>query len=229
VLPDPVAKVSVLHLDQPPERVEDLDRVIRFQMRKAAPFAIDDAQLCWLPGISQESQRDYIVSMARRDVVQEYEHFCTAAGAHPGVVDLATFNVANAVLAEKARAGDWLLVNAAGAYVSIAILRGSHLVFFRSRTADADDSIADMVHQTAMYYEDRLEGLGFARVILRGSATESGSDRIRQSLEARLSVDIQSIDPRGAVGAGESIDAPAMHLDALAPVVGLLVRGKAAA
>ncbi|MGE4056794.1 MAG: hypothetical protein AB7F99_18540, partial [Vicinamibacterales bacterium] len=102
------------------------------------------------------------------------------------------------------------------------------LVFFRSRTADAEDTIADMVHQTAMYYEDRLEGSGFSKVFLCGGMG-NGTDRIRQSLEARLAVAVQPIDARDTVTLSDGIDAPTALIDALAPVVGLLVRGKAAA
>ncbi len=228
VVPDPIAKVSVVHFDQAPAREEDLDRLIRFQIRKSAPFSIDDAQVSWTAGASRNAQRDYVVSIARREVVEEYEGACLAAGTQAGIVDLATFNVANAVLSGHAPVGDWLLVNANASYVSIAILRGSDLVFFRSRTADAEDTIADMVHQTAMYYEDRLQGGGFARVILCGGAG-SGTDRIRQSLEARLDVAVQPIDARSAVTLSDRIDAPAALIDALAPVVGLLVRGRVAA
>jgi hypothetical protein len=185
--------------------------------------------MSWSAGAAHGAGRDYVVSMAKRDVVQEYEGLCVAAGAHPGLVDLATLNVANAVLAGRAPVGDWLLVNAAGSYVSIAILRGPHLVFFRSRTADADDTIADMVHQTAMYYEDRLQGGGFARVLLSGGSTDRDSDRVRQSLETRLAAPVEPIDASGAAVLADRIDAAPALLDALAPVVGLLVRGREAA
>ena len=67
-------------------------------------------------------------------------------------------------------AADWLLVNVAADYASIALLRGPHLIFFRNRAADTDGTLADLVHQSAMYYEDRLKGAGFARVILAGAA-----------------------------------------------------------
>ncbi|MGE4056655.1 MAG: pilus assembly protein PilM, partial [Vicinamibacterales bacterium] len=112
VVSDPIAKVSVLHFDQAPARDEDLDRLIRFQIRKSAPFSIDEAQVSWTAGASRGESRDYVVSIARREIVEEYEHACMAAGAQAGLVDLATFNVANAVLSGHAPAGDWLLVNA---------------------------------------------------------------------------------------------------------------------
>ncbi len=71
----------------------------------------------------------------------------------------------------SAPAGDWLLVHIAPDYASIAILRGEHLIFFRNRAADGEGTLADLVHQTAMYYEDRLSGDGFSRVVLAGGGS----------------------------------------------------------
>jgi hypothetical protein len=42
VLADPVAKVSLVKLQQVPARAQDLDQVIRWQVKKTAPFSIDD-------------------------------------------------------------------------------------------------------------------------------------------------------------------------------------------
>ena len=128
-------------------------------------------------------------------MIEEYERLFAGTGAHAGIVDLATFNVVNAVLAAALPArlsGDWLLVNVAPDYVSLAILRGPHLIFFRNRAAETDGTLADLVHQTAMYYEDRLSGAGFVRVLLAG-ASGGGAARhlddvelVRRSLQERL-------------------------------------------
>ena len=159
-----------MRFEQVPPRAQDLDQLVRWQVRKTAPFAIEDAQVSYVPGLRAEDGQEFVVSLARRDVVQEYEGLCAEAGAHAGLVDLATFNVINAVLAGAAApSADWLLVNIAPDYASIALLRGPHLIFFRNRAADTDGTLADLVHQTAMYYEDRLKGAGFARVILAGA------------------------------------------------------------
>jgi Tfp pilus assembly PilM family ATPase len=53
-------------------------------------------------------------TVARRDVVAQYEAVATGAGLHAGIVDLASFNVMNAVIgAGAAPAADWLLVTLA--------------------------------------------------------------------------------------------------------------------
>ncbi len=234
-VPDMVAKVSLLKFDKVPDRAHDLHELVRWQVRKAAPFRIEDAQLSFVPGLQAlDGSTEFVVIMARKDVVREYEAVCEAAGAQAGIVDLVTFNVINAVLAGRdAPADDWLLVHVTQEDATMAILRGQHLVFFRNRDAESEGGLADMVHQTAMYYEDRLSGAGFGRVVLAGGgspATDGGQDAdyLRQALEQRLGTRVDTIDPRGAATLTDRINASTELLDALAPLVGLLVRERAA-
>jgi len=213
---------------QLPARAQDLDQLVRWQVRKSAPFAIDEAQVSYVAGRRADDGHEFIVSLARRETIEEYEGLCAEAGAHAGLVDLCTFNVINAVLAANgAPAADWLLVNLAPDYASIALMRGPDLLFFRSRAADADGTLADLVHQTAMYYEDRLSGAGFARVVLAGAAATRQAaelDEMRRSLEERLGAAVETIDPRAAAALTDRITAAPALLDTLAPLVGLLLR-----
>ncbi len=232
IVPDIVAKVSLVRFEKVPPRVQDLDQLVRWQVRKTAPFAIEDAQVSYVPALRADDGQEFIVSLARRDVIQEYEQLCAEAGAHAGLVDLATFNVINAVLAGTAAPStDWLLVNIASDYTSIALLRGPHLIFFRNRATDTDGTLADLVHQTAMYYEDRLKGAGFARVILAGAgaadARQAGNiDQIRRSLEERLRTHVGTVDPRTAATLADRITAAPALLDMLTPLAGLLLRDR---
>ncbi len=170
IVPDVVAKVSLVRFEKVPPRATDLEQLVRWQVKKTAPFPVEDAQVAFVPGVHADDGQEFIVSLARRDIVAEYQAVCADAGAHAGIVDIATFNVINAVLAgSTAPADDWLLVNMAADSASLAILRGPHVIFFRNRAADTEGTLADLVHQTAMYYEDRLKGRGFGRVILAGA------------------------------------------------------------
>jgi len=237
-IPDGVAKISLLRFEQVPEQAHDLDELIRWQVRKAAPFRIEDAQVSYLRGRRDaDGSTEFVVVMARRDIIREYEDVCAAAGAQAGVVDLTTFNVINSVLAgSRAPAGDWLLVHVAQEDATMAILRGEHLVFFRHRSAEGEAGLADLVHQTAMYYEDRLSGSGFSRVVLAGAGGTGADDRharrdaeyLREALEQRLGAKVDPIDPRQAATLADRISARPDLLDALAPLVGLLARERAA-
>jgi type IV pilus assembly protein PilM len=215
-IPDSVAKVSLLRFEKVPERVADLDELVKWQVRKAAPFPIEDAQVTYVQGMdTPDGAHEFVVVIARRDIIREYEAVCERAGAQAGIVDLTTFNVINAVLSAKnAPADDWLLVHVTPEDATMAILRGPHLAFFRNRGADGEAGLADMVHQTAMYYEDRLSGGGFHRVVLAGTGSPSArgqdTEYLRRALEQRLNT---RVDPM---------------LDSAAPLVGLIARERAA-
>jgi Tfp pilus assembly PilM family ATPase len=234
VVPDAVARVSLVRFQEVPARYNDLEQLIRWQMRKAAPFPIEEAQVSFVRGIRTTEGQEFIVSLARRDVIAEYEALCAGAGAHAGLVDLSTFNVINTVLAAGPSNDDWLLVNMASDWTSVAILRGPDLIFFRSRGADGDATLADLVHQTAMYHEDRLGGSRLSRVVLCGASTADPRQAaevewLRRSLEERLGTTVQPVDPSRAAALPEGTAATPSLLDALAPLIGLLVREKAAA
>jgi Tfp pilus assembly PilM family ATPase len=237
VVPDMAAKVSLLRFEKIPARAQDLDQLVRWQIRKTAPFPIEEAQVSYVFGHRAADGQELIVSLARRSVIEEYERLCAEGGAYAGLVDLATFNVINAVLAARSsRTGaageeDWLLVNVAADSASIALVRGPHLIFFRNRAAETDGTLADLVHQTAMYYEDRLQGAGFARVLLAGGAgarVAADLDQVRHSLQERLRTPVDTVDPRAAVSIADRIAPSPALLDMLIPLVGLLLRDRRA-
>jgi hypothetical protein len=234
VLPDSVGKLSLLRFEKIPEHMQDLEQLIRWQVRKSAPFKIEDAQVAWVPGIALPGGgREYVVTVARRDIIESYERACEAAGAHPGIVDLATVNLINAVLGAEGRAAqsaDWLLVHLAADYSTLAVVRGGDVIFFRTRPSERDEDLADLVHQTAMYHEDRLGGGGFSRVVLAG-ASSRGSDaaeRLRRELEGRIGTKVQALDFRGAVALRDRIAAAPELLDSLAPAIGVILREQVA-
>jgi type IV pilus assembly protein PilM len=231
VLPDSVAKVSLIRFDKVPAQVADLDQLIRWQVRKAAPFRIEDAQVAWQPAAELPGGgREFLVTVARRDIVTSYERACEAAGTHAGLVDLASFNYINAVLASEHASGDWLLVHVAADYATLAVVRGDDIVSFRNRTAASEQDLVELVHQTAMYHEDRLGGGGFARVVLAGAAVlgSAETERLRRMLEERAGVKVDLVDFRSAVAMRDRIDTGPELLDALAPALGMLLRERVA-
>jgi len=227
VVPDPVAKVSLIRFQQVPTRAPELDQLIRFQVKKAAPFTLEEAQVSYVPGYRAADGIDYLVSLARTDVVREYESCCEDLGVHTGIVDIQTFNVVNAGLALGRRPlADWLLVNVAPDWASVVVGRGDDVILYRSRTADAEGTLVDLVHQTSMYYEDRLSGTGFERVLMHGTTTgtreASGFERLRAELSDRLGAEVGIVDPRAIVDINET--ATASRSAEIAALVGLLLR-----
>jgi Tfp pilus assembly PilM family ATPase len=82
-----------------------------------------------------------------------------------------------------------------------------------------------------MYYEDRLQGGGFSRVLLAGGAGARAAadlDQVRRSLADRLTTPVDTVDPRKAAAIADRIAASPALLDTLAPLAGLLLRDRRA-
>jgi Tfp pilus assembly PilM family ATPase len=78
-----------------------------------------------------------------------------------------------------------------------------------------------------MYYQDRLQGAGFARVLLAGGVgvrVAEDLEQVRRSMEDRLTTPVSTVDPRAAVTIANRISASPALLDMLTPLVGLLLR-----
>ena len=104
-------------------------------------------------------------------------------------------------------------------------MRGEHVIFFRNRPEGDEASIADLVHQTAMYYQDRLSGERFSRVLLGGGGRVQGAiETARHSLEDRLGVAVEPIDPTRAAALTDRITVTPDIMDVLGPLVGMAVR-----
>lgn len=222
-VPDAVATVSLVRFARPPVRTADLASLIRWQVGKSAPFKPEDAQIAHTAGAAlADGGREYVVVAARRAIVAEYERPCLAAGVRPGLVDLTAFGLVNGCLAGRPpqTAGDWLLVHAAPGYNSVAIVSGEDLVCFRNRPGDGAGDLSELVHQTVMYYEDRLggAGIGAVRVAARG-----GVDVLEPTLAERVGAPVEAVHARVASPHGSTGEALP---ETLAAPIGMLLRGR---
>ena len=233
VVPDSVAKVSLVRFDSVPARRADLERLIRWQVRKAAPFKLEEAQVAFTPGASlPEGGREFIVALMRLAIVEEYEAVCLAAGVQPGVVDLVSFSLINAALVGTSTPTnqDWLLVHAAAGYNTIAIIRGHDVIFFRNRLIEHEGDLADLVHQTAMYYEDRLDGAGLSRTLLAAAAhtKPQTTEQLVRVIGGRLGTEVEMMTTH-AVSSRDADAGDSGVLRSLAGPLGLLLREREAA
>jgi type IV pilus assembly protein PilM len=226
VIPDLAAKVSLIRFDTIPARDDDLEQLVRWQVKKASPFPIEDAAVTYSPGArAADGSAEFVVVSARRDVIAEYEGLCDELKIEPGLVDLATLCVVNLFLGGNVPEGDWLIVHLRPESTSIVIMRGADVMFFRNRAEGDEASIADLVHQTAMYYQDRLSGQQFSRVFLGGSGRVFDAvESARRSLEERLGASVEPIDPTKSAALTDRISATPDLMDVLAPLVGMAVR-----
>ena len=160
--------------------------------------------------------------------MEEYEGVCENAGVHPGVVDLASFNLVNAAfMVGSTEKADWLLVHVANDYSTIIIVRDGRLVLFRNRSYGGNEGFPDLLHQTVMYYEDRLDGVGFKRAFLATSALSIGREQVadlRRLIELRLEIGVEAISLGDSRSCLSGVEESLTDL-AVAPL-GLLLRDR---
>jgi Tfp pilus assembly PilM family ATPase len=225
VIPDTAVKVSLLRFDKVPQRRDDFEQLVRWQLRKAAPFPIESACVTTSPGLSFGEGQEFVVELSREDTVREYEAACEDAGLYAGLVETATFGLLGLEPHSSQASGDALLVHVRPDYTSTVITRGDAVIFYRNRPEDGHDGLPDLVHQTSMYYQDRLSGQGFSRVLLAGAGRAADAvGVIRQALEERLGGAVELLDPTQAASLPDRITASPELMDVLGPSIGLLRR-----
>lgn len=228
VVPDGVARVSLVRFEQVPARRAELAQLIHWQVRKGVPFPAEETRVSFVPGAGGAAGHEFLVTAARVGVVAEYERVCAAAGVQAGIVDVASTAVLNLRLAAGPPPGDWLLVHVREDASTVAVLRGGTVLFVRSRTAEDQAGVGDFVHQAVMYYQDRLEGAGFQSVYVAGSGSrEWPLDAARRDIENRLNAPARVLEASSHVtvppGLGPLVDDPR---DVLTTLAGMALRAR---
>lgn len=231
ILPDNLAKVSIVTLPEKPATRKALREMLRFKLRRSVPFRLEDAVISFvaLPGVGPEL--NVLVAVMLRSVVEQYEAAFEAAGARPGLVDLCTpslFNLARPGIAEVVASGaDAALLNCTRNYFTLMIVRGDRVVFFRCKTyaggeeADASGRLAVMARELTSsfsYYAEKLGGSGVGTVFLR--AVSPGLDEVVPVLERIGIPTVRAIDAAEALDTSSGQRFEPMDGQRLAPALG---------
>ena len=169
VLPDPVARIALM----PPGEVtgrgrKQIEEVVRFKLRKSVPFEIREAQVAiGTPRAGEPT----MVAVVAHSVLHGYEQAVTAAGLHPGQVELSGLALLSASFGGQPTA-DRLLVNWDDGYVTLVVARGERPLLVRTlagEQAAQPDEVAREVANTVIYYRERLGGGGLDQAVVRSA------------------------------------------------------------
>ena len=231
VLPDNLAKVSIVTLPERPVNRKQLREMLRFKLRRSVPFRLEDAAIssCPLPGPGPEAH--FLVGVMMRSVVEHYEAAFEAAGARPGLVELCTPSLFNLVRRDIAKAvasgSDAALLNCADRYFTLLIVRADRVVFFRCKTyaggedEDMSARLAVMGRELASslsYYAEKLAGHGVGTMFVR--AVAPGLAEVVGVLERVGASSVHAIDASASVEASSGIKFDPTEGQRLAPALG---------
>lgn len=196
VVPDAAARVLILDFDSLPSKASEALPIVRFRLRKLAPFEVDDAAVTYQVMRQEPEMTRVLVTVMPADIRREYEGAVRAAGYEPGVV-LPSMLASLAAL----HSGDAaLVVNRNGLSLTTAITNGDELLLHRTLELPADDAaqreeVAQAVSVASAYFEDTMHaapsvlyyagpGGAEAFVATLGADTEDGLRMVRDLVPA---------------------------------------------
>lgn len=200
-LPDTMARALLVDVQDLPSARSQADEMIRWRIKKSLPFRPEDTRLSWqVLGPFEDGRMHVLVAVAPDSGVRPLEQLLESVGLRVGLVDLATFNLCNALrLAGQlvaAREGDLAVLNAVRGYFSVMILRGERLIFYRSKGYHVQDSfqgeeslrvVGRELRTTLSYYEEHLLGDGIREVLVRTGGGLDPNGFVETVLEAGCS------------------------------------------
>jgi type IV pilus assembly protein PilM len=160
VVPDASLRVLLMDFDMLPAKVQEALPIVRFRLKKLAPFEVDDAavsyQILRRPNQSEEHTR-VLATVMPAVTRAEYESAVRAAGYEPGVLLPSTLASLAALPAEGAS----LVINRNGLSLTTAITQGDELLLHRTLELPPSDEwhheeLARTVSVAMAYFEDTL-------------------------------------------------------------------------
>lgn len=230
ILPDNLAKISLLPLPERPASRRHLEALVHSKMRRAVPFKMDEACLTYqlLPGDGREAA--VLVVLVRRSLVERFERALESLGARPGLVDISTPNLMNlyrgSLNGAAGNSGDAGLLNCTRNYFSLVLVRDGRLIFFRCKTFAIEEAIQQgpngmLVREIAnslSYYREKLAGDSVGKVFVRSVVTSF--DEIAGKLVGLGVRDVAPLDPRQGLELGEGVSLDSGTAQRLAPAIG---------
>jgi Type IV pilus assembly protein PilM len=228
VLPDNLAKISLLALPERPGSARDLDELVRARMRRAVPFRLEDARMSHQLLAGEGREVSVLVVLVRRALVEGLERAIESIGGRVGLVDVATSNLVNLchhrIAAASKDGSDVALFNAAGRYFSLVIFRGGRLIFFRCKSLGEDGAGAgangDLTRELASslsYYREKLAGQGIGTLFAR---TVDGAGAVAETLGVIEPQHVVPIDPLEGIDPRKAPTLDPALAQRLAPAIG---------
>jgi len=192
LVPDLVARVTVLEFDNLPAHAEDAEALLRWRLGKDLPFDVTQAALSFQVQPARAAGQEALVAAALRNLVRQYEECLEALGLQPGWVTLSTLAALGGL---DAAAPPRLVVKSDHSSLAIAAVHGRSVRLFRSLplAAGATDAegLFDNIYPAAVYFQDHWGEPVSEAVLVGVSAARSG---LGQRLESELNCRVRELD-----------------------------------
>jgi len=155
-LPDAAARTLVISLESRPASRRELNEVIAWKIERLIAMPSRDLRISRQKMNASGGHERYVVTVAREDVLSQYESVFAGLGWNAGMVLPRHIGEAQWLMWDDST-GDKLLVSANRLGFTSLIVRNGDPVLVRSFVCEPS-SIADELHRFALYYRDRVVG-----------------------------------------------------------------------
>ena len=236
-VPDPLARIAVMDLPNPPRSSAELVELLKFRMKKSLPFDVERARVAYerLPGPAPR----FLTGVMHETVASQYEDVFGRLGLQVGLMlpsSVSLLQLLRPVAGrELAPGADYFFVNAEHDYFSVSLVRdrivptivrtlGLFAEEGGARLYGEEDLLREII-PTAIYYREKLEGQTLARVYYR--CLRPDLIHLREILEEQFEAPTEPFNLEKAIPFGRSVGLDAQAADAVAAAAGA-ARGRAA-
>lgn len=208
LVPDLLARTTVLEFDEMPERETQADELLRWRLKKELPFDVAQAALSYHAQSGPGAAREVLVTACLRELLRQYEAAAERQGLEPGWVTLSTLAALGCLEPEVQEAR--LLVKRDAGSLSLAVTHGGEVRFFRSLPLAAgtqavdDQTLFDKIYPAAVYFQDQWkQTLSQILFVGGGPAPEGLVRRLEQETGAAVvelnlvGMDLPAASPAG--------------------------------
>ncbi len=159
LVPDLLARVALLELEELPARRDEADQLLRWRLRKDLPFDVSQAALSYDLQATHNSKPEVVVVTCLKNLVHQYEDCVERLGLQPGWVTLSTLALLGCVRSSSTEAR--LLAKRDHTSLSLAILHDSAIRVFRTLPLPPKGStvsgtnLFEKVYQALVYFQDQ--------------------------------------------------------------------------
>ena len=179
VIPDYAVRMAIIDLDEFPASEQERSALLRFRLRKAVPFHIDEAQLSYSIQRNEPKQMEVLVVTIARPILHEYEGVLAEEGFRVGLV--VPSSLASLRLCPETDRGLTVMAKMAGSTLSVLLLDGGRVRVVRCMDMAGDEQVSakrdeetviPVLQQTLAYAEDQLRQPA-TRLLLCGFGTDT--------------------------------------------------------
>ena len=156
-LPEGAARSIVVILESKPASRKELEEILAWKIERVIATPTSELAISRQKLHQSGGQERYIVTVARHQVLDEYEAALATVGWRVGLLLPRHLGEIQWLILDKS-AGDKMLVSGNRTGFTAAVVRNGEPVLVRNYVCDNDAKIDDL-HRFALYYRERLAGV----------------------------------------------------------------------